>query len=327
MNRLSKGMDRVVRELSRRDEVLLLTHVFPDGDAIGSLFALGLGLKAAGKKVEVFFGADHTIPSIYQFLVEDSLILRDEKPKSKMAITVDCANLSRVWGAQLLQDMDLVVNIDHHPDNSQFGNINVVNVEASAVTEIIYDLLKKMEVAIDKKIATTLYVGIVTDTGKFQYSNTTARAHRIAAELMDLGINPNQIFKNVYEQVSWQYLQLSALALDRVEVSCNDSYVYSYLNREDFEKLDAGYDDAEEIINLLRALKGIKVACLAKQTNEVYKVSLRSDGEVDVGVIARQFDGGGHKAASGFTYQGNLKDLTEKLHSLVHHAICKPITK
>lgn len=299
-----------------------MTHVFPDGDAIGSLFALGRGLRSRGKKVEIFIGKDRTVPSIYRFLIDESLLAQDN-PSAKMAITLDCANRDRVWGKELLEEMDMVVNIDHHPDNTNFGDINLIEVNASAVAEIVYDLLESMDVGIDRDIAEAVYVGIVTDTGRFQYSNTTARSHRLAADLIDKGISSNEIFKHVFEQVSWQFLQLAALALDRIEVSCNDSYVYSFLTKDDFQKFDAKYDDAEEIINQLRALRGVRVACLAKQFDEVFKVSLRSDGKIDVGAIARQFGGGGHQAASGFSFSGDLKDLTTKLHSLVHHVLCK----
>jgi len=207
-----------------------------------------------------------------------------------------------------------VINVDHHHDNARFGTLNLVVADASSTAEIVGDLIDELGVALEREIAEALYVGLVTDTGRFQYANTTAKALRFAAELAEAGANPNAIFKHVYETVALPKLKLLGLALERAELLADGRVLVSHLHRQDFNAVGAEEPYADGIIDVLRQTAGTEVVALMREPLVAplgeHRVSLRSSSEeIDVSAIARGRGGGGHRQAAGFSSSESFAEI------------------
>jgi phosphoesterase RecJ-like protein len=206
------------------------------------------------------------------------------------------------------------INIDHHHDNTQFGDVNLVEVDASCTAEIVYELAVLLGVKIGPEMAEALYVGMVTDTGKFMYENSNARTHRIAAELIEAGVAVDETYRRLYEHVPVEKLRLLARALDGIQRHCDGALVLAYITAADYEASGSGAEMTEGIIDHLRSVEGAMVAALIRDLGDrgdaARKVSLRSSGgEIDVSAIARVHGGGGHKRAAGFSTDLELEEL------------------
>jgi phosphoesterase RecJ-like protein len=305
---------QAVRE---RDRVLLTTHENPDGDALGSLLATKLALDQLGKDAVMYLYGQVPLPAEYGFM--NLAALERELPgdlDERLLVALDCANESRLGRdyEQLLERAPLVVDIDHHHDNTRFGDINVIVPEASSTGEIVRDLLALLDVVLTPEIAEGLYIAVVTDTGRFQYSNTTPRALRLAAELVEAGANIHRVFQGVYESVEFAKLKLLARALDRAEVYEGGRLVIAYLLQQDFLEVGAVEPYSEGIIDYLRAVEGSDMAVLIREPptrgGPKHRVSLRSrSDELDVSHIARKAGGGGHPQAAGFSSELELDEL------------------
>jgi phosphoesterase RecJ-like protein len=238
-------------------------------------------------------------------------------------VFLDCGNIDRMPVGFLQADGLHILNIDHHHDNTRFGTVNLVAPEASSTAEIVYRLAKELGAEITPPIADALYTGLVTDTGKFMYENTSPEAHRMAAELIEAGVEPHQVHRRLYEDLPFRRLQLLQRALASVERYDDGSFTMANLVKEDYVATGASEQDSEGVVDHMRAVEGTAVAVLVRELlsedrNRMRKVSLRAtDGRVDVSRIAREFGGGGHPQAAGFSTSLPLDQLVERLRALV----------
>jgi phosphoesterase RecJ-like protein len=304
----------VLDALRQGERFVLVTHENPDGDALGSLVAMQGVMRALGKDSLMFIGANEfPLPYEYAFFEFDDLI--SEVPDDvgeRTIVFLDCGNVDRnaveIGGAPIL-------NLDHHHDNTHFGTLNHVVPEASCTAEIVWDLMRGLDVALTPRTAEALYVGLVTDTGRFMYENTGPAAHVMAADLIEAGVDVHEIYRRLYEGVPEPKLTLLTRALERVQRFDGGRLTFARLAREDFAETGAEESYTEGIIDHLRAVQGTKVAALARElTGEdcagKSKVSLRAtDGAVDVSLIARAQNGGGHRQAAGFATRMSPDEL------------------
>lgn len=325
---------------SSEDNFIIACHVQPDGDGTGSSLALGRFLEQAGKRVRLAVVKDTEIPPQYRFLPgADQFRPVKESDKNAVFVALDCADIDRLGD---LKDIALasrvLVNIDHHPDNSAFGGVNLVETGASATAEIVYDILREMEAVIkadialcqdnsitykclncreaviDTATALCLYVGIVTDTGRFQYSNTTPKALRIAAELIEAGVDPNLVFQNIYERNSLSWLKIVGRGLEKAVYLPELNFIYAAVTLADFKETGASPGDTENLVDWLRSLDGAAAAAVLKETKDgKIKVSLRSKGDFSVGAVANSLNGGGHRNAAGYIAGGSLDETVKSL--------------
>jgi phosphoesterase RecJ-like protein len=315
---LTTARTAVLNELQAGEKFLLTTHENPDGDALGSLVAMNETLRALGKDTVMFLSAEEfPLPYEYKDLpLGDLSHSLPEDAEERTIVFLDCGNLDRMPVSFLGREDAHIVNIDHHHDNTRFGTANLVVDGASCTAEIIWDLLPDLGVELTLEIAEALYVGLVTDTGKFQYENTTPVSHRMAASLLECGVDVHQIFRRLYENVPFAKLELLARVLSRVERYDGGRLTLSYILRKDYEETGADENFSEGIVDHIRALEGTCVAALVREQLKagregVMKVSLRASAdEVDVSVIARKEGGGGHRQAAGFSTTRSLPDLT-----------------
>ena len=297
----------IVEELRDADRFLLTTHENPDGDALGSLLAMHHILTALGKDSVMFLASkEFPLPVEYRFMPLEEVF--HEAPVDlvdRVLVFLDCGNIDRMPVEWLQRDDAHVLNIDHHHDNTHFGTRNLVDVEASSTAEIVFEIARELGAELTPEIASALYVGMVTDTGRFMYENTTPRAHRVAAELIEAGVDVDDTYRRLYEKVPLEKLRLVSRALDRVEQAEGGALTISCLTDEDYTAAGASEVHTEGIIDHLRSLNGSRVAALVREKQDgpqARKVSLRSvDGAVDVSLIAREMGGGGHARAAGFS--------------------------
>jgi phosphoesterase RecJ-like protein len=313
--------EQVVEELRVGESFLLTTHENPDGDALGSLVAMHEILNLMGKD-NLMFMSEEEFPLPYEYRDLPLADVTHELPadaESRTIVFLDCGNIDRMPVSFLRRDDAHILNIDHHHDNTHFGTANLVVGSASCTAEIIYELTKDLGIELTPVIADALYVALVTDTGKFQYENTTAAAHRMAAELIELGIDVHGVFRRLYENVPFPKLQLLARVLARVERFDGGRLTVSHIERADYEETGADENYSEGIVDHIRALEGTLVAALVRdQLKEgregIRKVSLRAASDlVDVSVIARKEGGGGHRQAAGFSTAKSAQELTDFL--------------
>ena len=312
---------QISEAVKAHDRFLVTTHENPDGDALGSLVATTRALQQIGKDVVMYLGGRVPLPPEYRFMPLDELV-RDlpDDLEQRVVVAVDCANESRLGSDRdvLLDRARLVVDVDHHHDNTRFGDINLVVADASSTGEILWDVLRELGVDVTPEIAEALYVAIVTDTGRFQYPNTTARALRLAAELVEAGADVHRVFQGVYESVAFGKLKLVARALEHAEVLEDGRIVIAYLDKEDFEQAGVEEPFSEGIIDYLRAVEGAELAALIREPptpgGPSRRVSLRTtEDDLDVSAIARKSGGGGHKQAAGFPSEASVDEITDFL--------------
>ena len=317
---VATDLERAAAELRDRDKFLLTAHEGPDGDALGSLLGLHKVLTQLGKDSVMFMAAkEFPLPIEYRFLPLEEVF---HEPPADMAdrtvVFLDCGNVDRVPVEWLTAGGNDIINIDHHHDNTRFGDVNLVEVSASCTAEIVYDLAKLLGTEITAEIASALYVGLITDTGKFMYENTNAHTHRVAADLIEAGVNVDDTYRRLYEHVPIEKLRLVSRALDGISSYSDGKLVVSYITTADYEATGAGEEMTEGLIDNLRSIEGVKVAAVIRDLGDrgrsARKVSLRSSaGEVDVSAIARLNGGGGHKRAAGFSTDLEFEQLVEFL--------------
>jgi phosphoesterase RecJ-like protein len=314
----SGELERMVEELRAHDRFLLTAHEGPDGDALGSLLGMHHLLQKLGKDSLMFLAAkEFPLPIEYRFLpLEEVFHEAPADMADRVVVFLDCGNIDRMPVEFLIDGANRRLNIDHHHDNTRFGDVDLVVPTASSTAEIVYDIAQAMDVPIDAEMAMPLYVGLITDTGKFMYENTNAHTHRVAAELIDAGVNVDDTYRRLYENVPIEKLRLVARALESIQRHCDDRLVVSYITAADYAATGAGEEMTEGVIDHLRSIEGTKVAAvirdLGNRGRAARKVSLRSsEGDVDVSAIARKQGGGGHKRAAGFSTDDDLPALVE----------------
>ena len=318
--RMDATLAEVAEELRGADRFLLTTHEGPDGDALGSLLATHKLLQQLGKDSVMFLAAkEFPLPVEYRFLPLEEVF--HEPPVDlvdRVVVFLDCGNIDRMPVDFLQRDDTKIINLDHHHDNTRFGNLNVVDTEASCTAEIVYRLARLLGAEITPEIATALYVALVTDTGRFMYENTGPDAHRMAAELIEEGVDVHDIYRRLYERVPIEKLRLVARAVDRIQRVDDCRLAVTYVSAEDYLETGANESLTEGIIDHVRALEGAEVAAMIRDKSDggAYqrKVSLRSaTGTVDVSAIAQRHGGGGHPRAAGFSTDLSYDELLQVL--------------
>jgi len=317
---------RQISELLRSQSTfLVLTHYRPDGDAVGSQLALALLLKGLGKTVEAW--NDDDVPGKFQFLPHSNLITRPPAgPKDFDAvIAIDTSTWQRVGtAAQRIRSRKHFINIDHHVSNEMFADINWVVPEAPASGQIAFDLIKGGGFTLTPEIATCLFAAISTDTGSFSYGNTTAASLRVAAELVDTGINVGEICRHVYESYPYGRLMLLQKALARLQLADQNRIAYMWITNGMFEESGAKREDTEGLIDYARAIQGVVVALLFEEMTEPskFRISLRSKHpKLDVNSVARRFGGGGHREAAGARISGEPHEIERQVLAAVSEAL------
>src|SRR5438132_4696294 len=292
--------------LRRHDRFLVVTHENPDGDALGSMLAVSLALRQLGKHAVMYLPGETPLPREYAFMPLEDLVREPPADSSeRVLLAVDCAKEDRIGDEAALARASLVLDIDHHHDNTRFGDLNLIVADASSTGEVLRDVIRELDIELTPELAEPLYIALVTDTGRFQYTNTTPKALRLAAELVEAGADIHAVFQQVYESVEFAKLKLLARALDRAEVLEGGRIVVSHLLRADFAEAGAAEPYSEGLIDYLRAVEGAELAVLIREQlhgPHAYKGSLRSSiDELDVSAIAHSFGGGGHRQAAGFS--------------------------
>jgi phosphoesterase RecJ-like protein len=312
----ASSLEEVAAELRARDRFLLTAHEGPDGDALGSLLGMHHVLGQLGKDSVMFMAAkEFPLPIEYRFLpLEEVFHEAPADMADRTIVFLDCGNVDRMPVEFLTSGDNFRINVDHHHDNTLFGDANLLDTDASSTAEIVYQLAIALGAEITPEIASALYVGLVTDTGKFMYENTNAHTHRIAAELIDAGVAVDETYRRLYEHVPLEKLRLLSRALEGIERHCDDRLILTYITEADYEATGAGEEMTEGIIDHLRSVEGAMVAVLIRDQGDrgraARKASLRSSGgEVDVSAMARKHGGGGHKRAAGFSTDLELEEL------------------
>ena len=318
------ALDEVVEALRDRERFLLTTHEGPDGDALGSLLALHQILGQLGKDSVMFLDAKEFPLAIeYRFLPLEEVF--HEPPADvvdRTLVFLDCGNIDRMPVEFLRREGAYRINVDHHHDNTRFGDVNLIDTEASCTAEIVYEIAKRLDATVTAEIAAALYVGVITDTGKFMYENTGADTHRVAAELIEAGVDVADTYRRLYERVPPEKLRLIGRALEKIERFDDGRLAVTYISAEDYAATGGSETLTEGVIDFLRSLDGTAVAAVIRDKTDdsrvARKVSLRSsDGAVDVSAISRSQGGGGHRRAAGFGTDLRYDELVEYLRAEV----------
>ncbi len=298
------------------DPVCVCAHASPDGDALGSLLGMGPSLAATGRDVVLYQDGDEPFPRELAFLGLERIARRvPADAAQRTLIALDCGSALRIdRRGEVAGQFARVVNIDHHHDNTLFGAVNLVDPGASCTAEIVAGLLDDAGIALAEGAALALYVGLVTDTGRFQYANTTPSAHRLAAWLLQEGVEPAPVFATLFESLPLARQRLLGLALERTEVAAGGRLAMTWLAREDFAATGADDAASDGVVDALRAIEGVELAALVREprdrTGPARKVSLRSRaGGVDCSAIARERGGGGHPGAAGFSTDETVEEI------------------
>ena len=311
-------LQAVAEALRANHRFLVTTHENPDGDALGSLVSMTLALRQLGKDVVMYLYGEAPLPREYSFMeLEDLRRSLPDDATERILVAVDCAKADRLGDPGVLERAASVVDIDHHHDNTRFGAVNLIVPDASSTGEVLRNVFRELEVRLTPEIAEPLYIALVTDTGRFQYTNTTPKALRLAAELVEAGADVHRVFQGVYESVEFAKLKLLARALERAQIFEGGRVVVSYLLRTDFAEVGAAEPYSEGIIDFLRAVEGAEMAALIREPprkrpdGPLRRVSLRASvDELDVSAIARKSGGGGHRQAAGFSSEASIEEIT-----------------
>lgn len=319
-------MDQIIQHLKKSNHVLLASHTNPDGDAIGSLLAIGIALNWLNKKIFLF--NESPIPAVYRFLPFIEHIEHEipETLQFDTAVILDCGNLQRIGNsAHAVCRIPVIINIDHHITNNNFGTCQLLDTNACSTAEIVYRTIKKLGIPINSAIAASIYTGILTDTGSFRFSNTNKSAFAICEEMISCGVNPYEVAQHVYGTYSLGRIRLLNLALDSIEISANGKLSMMTITQEMIYETGTNSEDIDGLINYAKRIEDVKVAALIHEENNDSKqsiglknfhVSLRSDGTFDVSAIASAFGGGGHPSAAGFNVETTIEALKAQIISL-----------
>jgi len=309
-------INKILHVVRENRTFFISSHTAPDGDSIGAQLALGSFLKRLGK--DVYIANRDPVPAVYQFLpnIDDIHIIEKVDNDFDVAFILDCSDLQRIGNIiDLKNGAKIVINIDHHAGCDLFGDYNYIEPEASSVAEELYDLFKEFHFGVTDEEALALYVGILTDTGRFQEANATPHCHEIVAELIRKGVSPQHVAQKVYEARTRAGLELLSLALSTLEVTARGKIAHILITQDMYKKTNAREDEIEGFVNFARDVQGVEAGILFRETavpNQI-KVSFRSKGKIDVNKIAGTFGGGGHRNAAGCTVQGTLEEVKQKI--------------
>ena len=320
MTTTSPEVQQIVDVIRSRERFVISSHARPDGDSIGSQMAMAYALRALGKEV-LIVNADPAPPPLQQFPGVDDIVLATKiDGMFDAAIIMECGDLTRT-GVEGL-DRCLVINIDHHPDNTSYGAINWFDAGAAACGEMVFDLVAALGVRLTVNIATHIYVAILTDTGSFHYSNISPRTFDICRRALEAGVDPVRVARNVYDSNNMGRLKLFGAVLSTMQIDATGRIAIVYLDHEMARAAGGTYEDTEGLINLPLTVKEIQAVVFFKQIEgEQYRVSMRSKGEIDVSSVAKEFGGSGHKNAAGCTVSGGIDQLQKQFVAMIEQAI------
>ncbi|MGB2706481.1 MAG: bifunctional oligoribonuclease/PAP phosphatase NrnA [Candidatus Omnitrophota bacterium] len=313
-----KAIEKIARAIKKYGSFLITSHVNPEGDALGSQLAMAKLLEGLGKEFAII---DHDrVPGHYQFLPQVDLIRQKNHPEGgsfDAALVLDCPSLTRTGRVKnTAKKTACVINIDHHVSNENFGNLNWVEKNTSSTGEMVYKLYKKMNRRITKETALYLYIAILTDTGSFNYSNTSSATHEIVSELLGYGIEPYDVSRSIYGNKTYADIKLLAGCLSDLKLTSGGRIAYMVVRRALFRKTGTKPYACENFINFARSIRGVGVAVFFREDikrKDMFHVSFRSTRGVDVNKIASSFGGGGHKSASGCTMRGSFEEVKRKV--------------
>jgi phosphoesterase RecJ-like protein len=309
-------MPRAAEVIRRAGSVALACHVMPDGDALGSMLSVLHLCRAAGKPVVASWPAPFVVAPHYAFMPGLDLCTKPEDfpDAPEVMVTFDCGSLDRLaeLAAPARAAGELIV-VDHHATNTRFGTINLVDPDAAASAVVVRRLAAALDWPLNRDAALCMYVGLVTDTGRFQYSNTTPEAFELARELATFDLPIAAMSRHLFEEHRFAYLKLVARCLERAELDTGRSFVVTWVTAADLEEFGVELEETEGLIDLVRRTAEAEVSCVLKETPEGVRVSLRAISEVDVAAIAREFGGGGHRFAAGFTAPGTVAEVLEAI--------------
>ena len=309
-------VEQAAAVIAETTELTLACHVGPDGDALGSMLALGIAAKSAGIGVVASFGSPYVVPDNLAFLPTDLLVPPGDVPEApETMVVLDAGSAERLGElAKNAGKAKTLIVVDHHVTNEGFGHISVVDGSAAASAELVVDVLDELEWPITTPIATCLHTALVTDTGRFQYANTRPKTMRLAARLVESGARPDEIARHVYEEAPFGYLKAAGAALSRAQLDEELSLVTTVIGQEDLNDAGIDWGDIDNLINTVRLAKEADAAAIAKvHADGRVKLSLRSRGATDVGALAASMGGGGHRLAAGFTYEGEADDVLAQI--------------
>lgn len=313
-------IDNIKKEINKAKDIVILTHENPDGDAVGSALAMYLTLKKMDKKVDVIIPE---YSNVFRFLpgAEDIKTEGKETPYD-LAISVDVTGIKRLNGfSKYFENAITKIQIDHHEVNDMFADYNFVNPASPACAQILILVIEQLGVEIDKQIGTCLLTGIITDTGGFKYEGVSAETFEFASWLLAKGVNVSDIYKRVLQVKSKANFELRKLIMDRMEFIHDNKITFTYITKEDLEKVNAMPGDHEGLVEVGRDIEGVEVSIFLRQTENGYKVSLRSNNYVNVSDVALLFNGGGHIKAAGCDITGTLEQAKEKIVNAVEKNI------
>jgi phosphoesterase RecJ-like protein len=319
-DRYRPDLQRVARAIDGGQRIGVVGHVGPDGDALGSAIALAQSARGVGKDAVASFGEPFVVPAEMSFLDLSTLVSPADFPGDlEVVVACDTAARDRLGSlASAAESAGTLVVIDHHRSNDGFGDVVLIDPEAGATTQLVFYLLEELGWPIEEPVATALYTGLVTDTGRFQYSSTTPEVHRVAAQLLAAGVQPDAVGQRLFEETPFGYYTVLARVMGRAVLEPDRGLVWSVLEKGDLEAAGIGYEATDGLIDSVRVAEEADVACLLKEKQPgTLKGSLRSRGAVDVAAIAAVLGGGGHHNAAGFTYKGTADAAMTQIRELL----------
>jgi len=328
MNNNNDVITEIIDIIDTHQTFILSTHIFPEGDALGSQLALSEVLENANKQIAMVNA--HPVPVRYKFLpnndkilnLKEYTIMTQGRSKPEVFFLLDCPTIGRIGEVKKIIPQDcILINIDHHPSNSYFAQINYVDDLASSTCQMLFEFFRKLNIKLDTSIAVNLYAGILTDTGGFKYSCTSSKTHRIVSELLQEGVEPCKIFQLLYEQWPVERFKLLAKVLDTIEIEFEGQYAYMILTNDMIKKTGATEELSEDFINYCLCISNIKIAAFFREDAEYIKVTFRSKNNINVNRIASKYGGGGHIKASGCRIKGNLEEVKEKVRKDIKQAL------
>lgn len=312
-------LKEVIETLKSSQKIGISFHTSPDGDSLGSSLALLQILKELNK--EAYIICKESIPETFNFLpFSEEIEKNTTEPldNTDCVVVLDCGNIERINGnIDLNNDKYIVLNVDHHKSNEEYGKINYVNSEAAAVGEIIYDIMEQLKVTLNKSIATCIYTSLLTDTGSFRHSNTTSKTHNIAGKLISTGFDFSQIHRIIFDNKSLNRIKLYGKIIEDLEVTNNGKIAFINAKKSYFEELNLENGDASDLLTFGMKINTVEVVALFKEKDDILKVSLRSKQYVDAREIAESYGGGGHIRAAGFASDKPLEQLKKELISKI----------
>jgi bifunctional oligoribonuclease and PAP phosphatase NrnA len=313
-------VQQIVDAIGARRRFVISSHARPDGDSIGSQLAMAYALKALGKEVTVVNADPAPAPLMAFPAVAEIVVAPAVAGEFDAAIIMECGSLSRTGVTGL--DRFFVINIDHHPGNSGYGQINWFDASAAACGEMVFDLTRALGVPLSVEIATHVYLAILTDTGSFHYSSISPRTFEICREALEAGVDPVMVARNVYDSNNMGRLKLFGAVLSAMQIDPTGHIAIVYLDHEMARAAGGTYEDTEGLINLPLTVKEIQAVVFFKQDEgDTYRVSMRSKGPIDIGAVAKEFGGGGHKNAAGCTVTGPVDALQKQFVELIDQAV------